>query len=43
MLAALITGNAKLAGAVALAGTLTKTALYSVYERAWVLVPWRRR
>jgi bifunctional enzyme CysN/CysC/sulfate adenylyltransferase subunit 1 len=43
VLAALITGNAKLAGAVAVAEILTKTALYYVHERAWALVPWGRR
>jgi len=40
MIAALITGNSKLAGGVALAKILTKTALYYVHERAWALVPW---
>jgi sulfate adenylyltransferase large subunit len=43
VLAGLITGNAKLAGAVALTEILTKTALYYVHERAWALVPWGRR
>ena len=39
---ALITGNSRLAGGVALAEILTKTALYYVHERAWALVPWGR-
>jgi sulfate adenylyltransferase large subunit len=43
VLAALITGNSKLAGAVALTEILTKTALYYVHERAWALIPWGRR
>jgi sulfate adenylyltransferase large subunit len=42
-IAALITGNAKIAGGVALAEILTKTLLYYVHERAWALVPWGRR
>ena len=42
VLAALITGNPKLAGGVALAEILTKTALYYAHERAWALVPWGR-
>jgi sulfate adenylyltransferase large subunit len=41
--AALVTGNFKLAGGVALAEILTKTALYYVHERAWALIPWGRR
>jgi sulfate adenylyltransferase subunit 1 (EFTu-like GTPase family) len=43
VIAALITGNSKLAGGVALAEVLTKTALYYAHERAWALVPWGRR
>jgi sulfate adenylyltransferase large subunit len=43
VLAALITGNPKLAGGVALAEILTKTALYYAHERAWTLIPWGRR
>ena len=43
VIAALVTGNAKLAGRVALGELLTKTALYYVHERAWTLVPWGRR
>ena len=43
VLPALITGNARLASAVARAKILTKTALYYVHERAWALVPWGRR
>jgi sulfate adenylyltransferase large subunit len=42
VIAALITGNSKVAGGVALAEILTKTALYYVHERAWALVPWGR-
>jgi sulfate adenylyltransferase large subunit len=43
LIAALITGNVKLAGGVALSEILTKTALYYIHERAWALVPWGRR
>jgi len=43
VLAALITGSSSLAGGVALAEVLTKTALYYVHERAWALIPWGRR
>ena len=43
VIAALVTGNSKLAGGVALGELLTKTALYYVHERAWMLVPWGRR
>jgi sulfate adenylyltransferase large subunit len=43
VIAAVITGNSKLAGGVALAEVLTKTALYYAHERAWALVPWGRR
>jgi sulfate adenylyltransferase large subunit len=43
VIAALITGNSKLAGGVAIAEILTKTALYYVHERAWALVPWGHR
>jgi uncharacterized membrane protein len=38
-----ITGNSTLAGGVALAEILTKTALYYVHERVWALIPWGRR
>jgi sulfate adenylyltransferase large subunit len=43
VVAALVTGNSKLACGVALAEILTKTALYYVHERAWALIPWGRR
>jgi sulfate adenylyltransferase subunit 1 (EFTu-like GTPase family)/uncharacterized membrane protein len=43
VIAALITGNSKIAGGVAIAEILTKTALYYIHERAWALVPWGRR
>jgi uncharacterized membrane protein len=40
LIAALITGNSKLAGGVALAEIMTKTAFCYVHKRAWALVPW---
>ena len=43
VVAALVTGNSRLACGVALAEIVTKTALYYVHERAWVLIPWGRR
>ena len=43
VIAAVITGNSTLAGGVALAEILTKTALYYVHERVWALIPWGRR
>ena len=43
VIAALVTGNSKLAGGIALGELLTKTALYYIHERAWMLVPWGRR
>jgi sulfate adenylyltransferase large subunit len=43
ILATFITGNAKAAGAVALTEILTKTALYYLHERVWVLIPWGKR
>ena len=43
LIAALITGNSRIAGGVALTEVLTKTALYYVHERAWAFVPWGRR
>lgn len=43
VLAAFITGNSKIAGGIALAEILTKTALYYVHERAWGLIRWGRR
>jgi sulfate adenylyltransferase large subunit len=42
LIAALITGNLKLAGGVALSEVVTKTALYYLHERAWALIPWGR-
>jgi sulfate adenylyltransferase large subunit len=43
ILAALITGSPKAAGAVALTEILTKTALYYFHERIWVLIRWGKR
>src|SRR6202040_439258 len=43
VIAAVITGNATLAGGVALAEILTKTALYYAHERVWALIQWGRR
>jgi sulfate adenylyltransferase large subunit len=43
VIAVLITGNLNLAGGVALAEILTKTALYYIHERAWALIPWGQR
>jgi sulfate adenylyltransferase subunit 1 (EFTu-like GTPase family) len=43
VVAALITGNLKVATGVALSEVLSKTALYYLHERAWALVPWGRR
>jgi sulfate adenylyltransferase large subunit len=43
MIATFVTGNAKMAGAVALTEILTKTLLYYFHERAWVLIPWGKR
>jgi sulfate adenylyltransferase large subunit len=40
LIAALVTGNLKLAGGVALSEIVTKTALYYLHERAWALIPW---
>jgi uncharacterized membrane protein len=42
VLAALITGNPKIAGGVALAEIFTKTLLYYVHERPWGLIGWGR-
>jgi sulfate adenylyltransferase large subunit len=43
IVAALITGSSKLAGGVALAEVLTKTALYYAHERIWGLIQWGKR
>jgi len=43
VIAAVITGSSTVAGGVALAEILTKTALYYAHERAWALIPWGRR
>jgi sulfate adenylyltransferase subunit 1 (EFTu-like GTPase family)/uncharacterized membrane protein len=43
ILAVVITGSSTLAGGVALAEVLTKTALYYLHERVWALIPWGRR
>jgi sulfate adenylyltransferase large subunit len=42
VIAAVVTGSSKLAGGVALAEVLTKTALYYVHERIWALIKWGR-
>ena len=43
VLAALITGNSKIASGVALVEIFTKVALYYFHERVWGLIPWGRR
>jgi len=43
IIAALVTGKPKVAGAVALVEILTKTALYYFHERIWVVIPWGKR
>jgi uncharacterized membrane protein len=43
IIAAFITGSAKLGGAVALIEIATKTALYYFHERIWILIPWGKR
>ena len=43
ILTALITGSSKIAGGVALAEILTKTALYYMHERVWGTISWGRR
>jgi uncharacterized membrane protein len=43
VLAVLITGSSTLAGGVALAEVLTKTALYYLHERVWALIRWGKR
>jgi len=43
IIAALITGRPKVAGAVALSEVLTKTALYYFHERIWILIRWGKR
>jgi sulfate adenylyltransferase large subunit len=43
VLAAVITGSSTLAGGVALAEVLTKTALYYLHERVWALIRWGKR
>jgi sulfate adenylyltransferase subunit 1 (EFTu-like GTPase family)/uncharacterized membrane protein len=43
IVAALITGSSSLAGGVALAEILTKTALYYIHERIWALIRWGKR
>ena len=43
LVAAVITGSSKVAGAVALAEILTKTFLYYLHERIWALIPWGKR
>lgn len=43
VIAAVITGSSTLAGVVALAEILTKTALYYIHERVWALIRWGKR
>ena len=43
IIAALITGSPRAAGAVALTEILTKTALFYFHERIWILIPWGKR
>jgi uncharacterized membrane protein len=43
VIAALITGNSKIAGGVALTEVITKCVLYYAHERVWALIPWGRR
>jgi sulfate adenylyltransferase subunit 1 (EFTu-like GTPase family) len=43
VIVALITGNSKIAGSVALIEILTKCTLYYVHERVWTSIPWGRR
>jgi uncharacterized membrane protein len=43
VIAAVITGSSTLAGGVALAEILTKTALYYIHERVWALIRWGKR
>jgi uncharacterized membrane protein len=43
IIAALITGSHKTAGVVALIEILTKTALYYLHERIWILIPWGKK
>jgi sulfate adenylyltransferase subunit 1 (EFTu-like GTPase family)/uncharacterized membrane protein len=40
---AVITGSSTLAGGIALAEILTKTALYYIHERIWALIGWGKR
>jgi sulfate adenylyltransferase large subunit len=43
LVAVLVTGSSKVAGAVALAEILTKTLIYYLHERVWATVPWGKR
>jgi sulfate adenylyltransferase large subunit len=43
IIATLITGSPKAAGAVALTEILTKTILYYFHERIWAVIPWGKR
>jgi sulfate adenylyltransferase large subunit len=43
IIAAFITGSPKAAGAVALIEIATKTALYYLHERIWILIQWGKR
>jgi sulfate adenylyltransferase large subunit len=42
IVAMVVTGNANVAGSVALAEILTKTLIYYLHERLWTLVTWGR-
>jgi sulfate adenylyltransferase large subunit len=42
LVAMLVTGNANIAGSVAVAEILTKMFIYYLHERAWALIPWGR-
>jgi sulfate adenylyltransferase subunit 1 (EFTu-like GTPase family)/uncharacterized membrane protein len=43
IVAVVVTGSSSLAGGVALAEILTKTALYYIHERIWALIRWGKR
>jgi uncharacterized membrane protein len=43
LVALVITGNAKIAGSVAVTEIITKILIYYFHERLWALVPWGKR
>jgi uncharacterized membrane protein len=43
LVALVITGNAKVAGSVAVTEIITKILIYYFHERLWALVPWGKR